>query len=150
LSHTSGNSSDHENEATNMPAARSRERSDFPHNQPLAACLRCDVLSQVLASEQLQTRWTNPKATERAESARFAGGIPFANRLRHAHGSAAVIGRESGSAQVSWDDACTAIVPTWPGWNRSRNQLTDPAQVATLKINFPKENKRHVQEFFDG
>jgi len=23
-----------------------------------------------------------------------------------------VIGRESGSAQVSWDDACTAIVPT--------------------------------------
>jgi Flp pilus assembly pilin Flp len=103
-------------------------------------------LSQVLASEQLQPGWTNLKAAERGESARFSDGIPFAKGSRHTHGSAAVIGRESGSAQVSWDDACTAIVPTWPGWNRSPKSSTDPAQVATLKIN-PKESKHMFKNF---
>lgn len=42
----------------------------------------------------------------------IADGIPFAKGSCHTHGSAAVIGRESGSAQDSWDDACTASVPT--------------------------------------
>jgi hypothetical protein len=62
----------------------------------------------------------------------IADGIPFAKGWCHTHGSAAVIGRKSGSAQGSWDDACTASVPTWPRWSPIWKSVTDQRRSQNL------------------
>jgi len=87
----------------------------------------CDVLSQVLASEQFSAAWTTANCTEHRATRIDNGRHSLCQSQRHTHGSAAVIGRKSGSAQVSWDDACTASVPTWPRWAPTSQSGDGPA-----------------------